>query len=202
MDLEQYKKTWKNQNEELKVSKVEIYKMMLKKSSSIVKWILIFSILEFLILGIFSIYFPESEKQHHKYYEVFFDTCDVLAWLINIYFIFLFYKNYTKIKVTENSNSLMKSILKARKTVKNYMYFNLWYAFTMMIIASIYIISTKDMQQAFGHDEFIFYVLLFLIIMIIIAVIIGTYWLIYRLVYGTLLKKLNVNYKELRKFEV
>ena len=54
--LENYKKTWVNQPEEVsKFSAIEIYKMAHSKSSSIVKWIFIIGILEFFVLN--SLYF-------------------------------------------------------------------------------------------------------------------------------------------------
>ena len=50
-ELELLKKDWqKDDNNYPKKSYNEIYKMILKKSSSIVKWILIISILEFMVL--------------------------------------------------------------------------------------------------------------------------------------------------------
>ncbi len=48
MDLANYKKVWKNQPEEKnKISALEIYKMTQSKSNSIVKWIFIIGLLEF-----------------------------------------------------------------------------------------------------------------------------------------------------------
>ena len=48
MDLSNYKKAWKNQpEEENKISALEIYKMTQSKSNSIVKWIFIIGLLEF-----------------------------------------------------------------------------------------------------------------------------------------------------------
>ncbi len=199
MDLEQYKKAWKNQPDDIKVSKVEIYKMAHKKSSSILKWILIISILEFLILAIISFYPSKSTVEESEFSELFFDALHIIPWFVNGYFIYLFYKNYVKIKITENANSLMTDILKARKTVKNYMYFNLGYIFALSMLRLFYRIYIMDLQKEFRHV--IYYVLVFLITCIVIFLIIGIYWLIYRLVYGTLLKKLHRNYNELRKIE-
>ena len=51
--LEKYKKAWDNQPEETnKVSKIDIYKMAHSKSSSIVKWIFIIGVLEFVFVGL------------------------------------------------------------------------------------------------------------------------------------------------------
>ena len=50
--LDNYKKAWDNQPEDAnKVSSIEIYKMAQSKSSSIVKWIFIIGILEFVVLN-------------------------------------------------------------------------------------------------------------------------------------------------------
>ena len=49
-ELELLKKDWKNNNEQFKqVSENEIYGMLQKSSSSIVKWIFIISILEIIL---------------------------------------------------------------------------------------------------------------------------------------------------------
>ena len=54
--LDNYKKAWNNQPEDAhKVSSLEIYKMAQSKSSSIVKWIFIIGIAEFVFLN--SLYF-------------------------------------------------------------------------------------------------------------------------------------------------
>ena len=61
MDLENYKKLWKNQPQEgKKLSAVEIYKMAHKRSSSIVKWIFIIGILEFLFWIGINLLTPDS----------------------------------------------------------------------------------------------------------------------------------------------
>jgi len=48
--LEELKGIWKNQSEStIKFTESDIYKMVHKKSSSIVKWILVISLLELLL---------------------------------------------------------------------------------------------------------------------------------------------------------
>ena len=51
-ELDLLKKDWQKNNAFEQVSEVEIYKMLHQKSSSIVKWILIVSLLEFVILNL------------------------------------------------------------------------------------------------------------------------------------------------------
>ena len=57
-ELDLLKKDWKrNANSFEQISEVEIYKMLHKKSSSIVKWILIISILEVLLWTAISVFY-------------------------------------------------------------------------------------------------------------------------------------------------
>ena len=71
-ELDLLKKDWKKQEANLpKMSYNDIYKMIHKKSSSIVKWILIICIVEFLFWGFVNLLIPDSffaiyEKLHLK----------------------------------------------------------------------------------------------------------------------------------------
>ena len=66
--LEKYKKTWDNQPDETKqFSAFEIYKLAHSKSSSIVKWIFIIGVLEFVILN--SLYFVFDMEEVYTEYE-------------------------------------------------------------------------------------------------------------------------------------
>ena len=62
-------------------------------------------------------------------------------------------------------------------------------------------ISIIDKASANG-ELFKFYALTLLIVLLVIAVLIGLFLLFYYLIYGILLKRLNKNYRELKKLEV
>ena len=198
--LDKYKKTWENQPEEgNKFSSVDIYKMAKSKSSSIVKWIFIIGILEFLFLN--SMYFFLDMKEAYAEYEKiglmnFVYYSQVLAYIILFYFLVMFYKNYKSISTIDSTKKLMKKILKTRKTVRNYVIFNLGYMALMMIIVMVAEINFKfedlETKQIF---------LIILLTLVITLVILGVLWLFYQLLYGILLKKLNRNYKELAKLD-
>ena len=65
--LDNYKKVWKNQPEDSnKLTSVEIYKMAHSRSSSIVKWIFIIGILEFIFWTAINLTIPDS---FYKIYE-------------------------------------------------------------------------------------------------------------------------------------
>ena len=211
-ELELLKKHWKQQDTQYpKVSANDIYKMILKRSSSIVKWIFIISLLEFGLWAVLSFVLKDSKNAQQ------FDKLDsdyliipltILGYVILAYFFFLFYKNYRKISVTDSAKVLMENILRTRKTVKNYVFFNL--AFMVITFVAVLYIEF-DQNQAFiskaqtaaaNGEVFIFYAKTILIIAGVLAVFGGVLLFFYWCIYGLLLRKLNRNYKELRKLEM
>ncbi len=210
-ELELLKKHWKQQDTEYpKVSADAIYKMILKRSSSIVKWIFIISLLEFVLWACLSLFLKDTENAQH------FDKMDsdyliipltVLGYVVLAYFFFLFYKNYRKISVTDNAKVLMENILRTRKTVKNYVLFNLAFM-GITFVAVLYIefdqdkaFISKAQTAAANGEAFIFYAKTILLFAGVIAVLAGVLLFFYWLIYGLLLSKLNRNYRELKKLE-
>lgn len=211
-ELELLKKHWKQQDTQYpKVSADQIYKMILKRSSSIVKWIFVISLLEFLLWACLSFFLKDTENAQH------FDKMDsdyliipltVLGYVVLAYFFFLFYRNYRKISVTDNAKVLMENILRTRKTVKNYVLFNLAFM-AITFVAVLYIefdqdkaFISKAQTAAANGEAFIFYAKTLLLIAGVIAVFAAVLLFFYWLIYGLLLRKLNRNYKELKKLEL
>ena len=198
--LDNYKKAWDNQPEDAnKVSSLEIYKMAQSKSSSIVKWIFIIGIIEFVVLN--SIYFfidmDEAMKEYEKLgIENFVFYSQIAAYIILFYFLAKFYQNYKRISATASTKTLMKKILKTRKTVRNYVIFNLGYMVLIILVVSIASINMN-------FEELSTKELLLIVFSTLIAtvLILGLLWLFYQLLYGILLRKLNRNHKELAKLD-
>ncbi|WP_053992326.1 hypothetical protein [Mangrovimonas sp. TPBH4] len=211
-ELELLKKDWnKSGTTYPKLSYNDIYKMILKKSSSIVKWIFILSMLEFVFwLGIS--FLLKDSKNLKSFNELdgsyLLIPLSVIGYVVLAYFFFLFYKNYRKISVTDSAKQLMENILKTRRTVKQYVAFNLIY---MLISSFVLLFIEFDQNQdliakvqeasANGH-LLMFYtkvILTFTVVFgLVILILLGFYWL----VYGILLRKLNRNYHELKKLEI
>ena len=106
MELENYKKSWSNQIVDTNsVSKTDIYKMAHSHSSSIVKWIFIISILEFIFMN--SLYFFIDTKKTDALIESLGMTkliliIQIVTYLILFYFLWQFYKNYKTISVMDD----------------------------------------------------------------------------------------------------
>lgn len=198
--LDNYKKAWENQSQENDlVSEQQIYKMAQSRSSSIVKWIFIIGILEFVVFN--SLYFfvdmDEARKEYAKLgLENFVLYTEIIAYGILFYFLVMFYKNYKNISTSDSTRVLMKKIIRTRKTVRNYVLFNLGYIALIMIAFTIASINV-NMDELSGKQI----ALLVFFMTIITFVILGLMFLFYQLIYGILLRKLKRNYKELAKFE-
>jgi hypothetical protein len=198
--LENYKKAWVNQPEDAnKFTSLEIYKLAQSKSSSIVKWIFIIGILEFIILN--SLYFVvDMDDAYAEYTKMGLDNfifySQIAAYGILFYFLVKFYLNYKRISATDSTKKLMKKIIKTRKTVRNYVLFNLSYMALVMIVVTITSINMN-------FDDLNNKQIMVIIVSTIIAsvLILGIIWLFYQLLYGILLRKLNRNYKELSKLD-
>ncbi|MAO09016.1 MAG: hypothetical protein CL596_09915 [Alteromonas sp.] len=207
-ELEVLKKQWQSREQEFpKLTAKDIYPMLLKKSSSIVKWIFIISIAEIALWTVLYFLIPESSKkfQEGMGLSTLFTALNIVNYAVVFVFIYFFYKNHQKIQATNTVKKLMENILKTRKTVHYFVYYNIGMAAILMFITNLYyyfnkeqlyqILNSDDLFAAVPAETFI----LFNVIggIIIIAFLILFYWLLY----GLLLRRLKKNYKRLKKIE-
>ncbi len=210
-ELDLLKKDWKKDDNTFpKLSYNEIYKMILKKSSSIVKWIFIISLLEFAFWTFISFFLKDTEsmKRFEQYdADAVLIPLMIAGYIILGYFFYLFFKNYKTISAIDNAKILMENILKTRKTVKQYVAFNLIYLVISTVVV-LFLEFDRDQeviaqvnQAAANGEAFKFYAGIIIVTVLLLAVAIGILLFFYWLVYGILLKRLNKNYKELKKLE-
>jgi hypothetical protein len=125
----------------------------------------------------------------------------VISYIVILGFIYLFYKNYKKISADSDAKTLMKNIINTRKTVKYYIYFNILFMVLVMSILFYFIFSspenialykiTNNFEQGVTDNQ------LLAAIIIMMSIVIGILLLLYRLIYGILLRRLKKNHKEL-----
>ncbi len=211
-ELDLLKKDWNKGGDNFpKLTYNDIYKMILKRSSSIVKWIFIISLLEFAFWALISFFLKDSEsmKRFNQYdADTIFIPLMVIGYVILAYFFYLFFKNYKTISTTDNAKILMENILKTRRIVKQYVAFNLIYLVVSTIVV-LWLEFDRDqliinqVQEATANGEaFKFYATIIAATILLLILAIGVLLLFYWLIYGLLLKRLNRNYKELKKLEV
>jgi hypothetical protein len=200
-ELEILKNDWKKKENTFdQVSENEIYEMLHKKSSSLVKWILIISIIEFIVLNGFGFLISDKEMDNFEKLHPYLSIIEKINYLILIGFIYLFYKNYKAICVLDSSKKLIKDIIKTRKIVNYYIY---WNVFISSFLGSFGFIDgfNASYHQANPNAEELsqtgFIIIFIFSMLFVIALIFG----FYKLLYGFLLNRLNKNYKELQKMD-
>jgi ABC-type Fe3+ transport system permease subunit len=210
-ELDLLKKAWqKDTYKNEQISEVEIYKMLHTKSSSIVKWILIISIIELLFWTAISVCYNVDDymkKQHAENTIVYLKALTLFNYAVIFWFIYCFYKNYIKISTTSSTKQLMQDILKTRKIVQYYVWYNLTMIVLSLIagfvIAFVYNPKMALLKDKISHESNYHTLLITLGVMVLTCVIVvGLFWLFYRILYGILLRKLNTNYKELKKIDL
>jgi signal transduction histidine kinase len=208
-ELDLLKKDWqKSENSFEQVSEIEIYKMIHKKSSSIVKWILIISILEVLLWTCLSVCFDSDEylkKIKHGELIAYFEVLTYFNYAVILIFIYLFYKNYIRITTTSSTKQLMQDILKTRKTVQYYVWYNLAMLIFSLIIGFVIAFAYNPEMVALknqinANNKVMAVTIAFLSFTSIVFY--GLFWLFYRVLYGILLRRLYANYKELKKIDL
>ncbi|WP_321540426.1 hypothetical protein [Flavobacterium piscinae] len=187
----------------------QIYQMIHKRSSSIVKWILMISIAELIFWAGISFFtvddnYLETLEMYHI--DTLFKVLSVINYIIIFIFIYMFYKNFKTISTTDTVKKLMRSIIKTRKTVQYYIWYNLAMFAVIFIIVVISQINydpniNSVLENAKDKNPQAFWIVIGLTYFVLFAVTLGLFWLFYRLVYGFLMKRLLKNYEELKKMD-
>ncbi|AVR46101.1 hypothetical protein C7S20_13010 [Christiangramia fulva] len=210
-ELDLLKRDWKKQEKNLPhLSYDEIYRMIWKRSSSIVKWIFIISIIEFLLGTVLNIVLADDD--YWKRIEEF-DLKEFTIWgyvinyIITFYFLYIFYRNYRRISANDTVKGLMKNILHTRKTVKYYIGFvlissGLTFLVGLYIILHHHALTANTETVSNMHFDTLQWFLFIGVVILILGLVLGIIWLIYRVIYGILLKKLLRNYRELKNLEM
>ncbi len=203
-ELDLLKKDWNKTNANFKeVSEKELYKMLHKNSSSIVKWILVISICEIFLWTAINIFSSNDEyfaSSNYPDFTVYFDAFTIFNYIVVIGFVIQFYRNYKQISTVASTEKLMHTILKTRKTVSLYVKYNLFMILLTFLTGMIVVFTYNPKMEVIMEDPS---KMLGVIVLSVIAttVMVGAFWLFYRLLYGILTKRLYENYKELKAID-
>ncbi len=214
-ELELLKKDWQKKEDAMpKLTYDEIYSMLWKKSSSIVKWIFLISVIEFVLPHL--LYLLPSVREGMDFYEQLglknmMIGFSIVNYMIVFYFIYQFYRRYKEITVLDSAKDLMHRIIRTRRTVKNYIIVALsLFLFNFLAIAlAIYlgdgnnlieVLSLGDEAEGISVSRLKLIVsVVFVVMGILCTAFIG---LVYFLIYGLLIRKLGKNYQELKRLEL
>ncbi|MBT4903925.1 MAG: hypothetical protein HON57_01920 [Flavobacteriaceae bacterium] len=206
--LDALKQEWKNQRFDLQLSKEELYALTQKKSISSIKWIFIFSCVEFFSYLLFPFLIPDYFEAFDYYRSIhlyeFSIIISILGYVFLSYFMIQFYLNYNKIKASDSISILIETIIKSRKSVNKYILYNLgvFIVFLGVVLINAFRYDENYIhllnQETGGEGSIIQMVVFIIIIMILVlAVLIGFYYLIY----GRYFFKLKRHIQELNQIE-
>jgi hypothetical protein len=197
-ELDLLKKDWKKDTNSFEqVSESAIYEMIHKHSSSLVKWILIISILEFIILNGISLFINDENVDSFLILHPYLNVINYLNYIVVIGFIIVFYKKYRAISVLDSSKTLIEQIINTRKVVNYYIIWNVLIGGFFGVFGAI-----DGIKNGNSLDHTVNTTTEYLVIIFIVPLIMVFIWGFYKLLYGSLLNKLNKNYKELKKIDL
>lgn len=210
--LDILKKSWQSQTSDTpQFTSDQLTGLLAKKSTGIVKWLFIIAMIEFslfAIVGLFSHFSDQQQESIELLGKPLYYGSLILHYVVILLFIYLFYSNYKNISTEQPTRSLMKNILKTRRTMKWYIWYNLIYMMVLgMIMSAILIpndprvVQLMESPNGVGHETAL-YLMFFGICFVIFLVICIVMYLVYMLIYGILLRRLKRNYNELKRMEV
>lgn len=208
-ELELLKKDWNKSDSNFKsYSETDIYPMLHKKSSSIVKTLFYISIAEFcfwILVNVFPFFLSDTyrTKFEKNYEHSLFWGLTLVTTIVILVFMYLLFKSYKSVSITDSAKKLMESILKIRKIIKYYVLYNLALIF-ITVPVSFYIeyVDNPGFREQIDSFDSNQTLVMGVFVVLFLAAFVGFMWLFYRLLYGILLKRLNRNYEELKKLEV
>ena len=214
-ELDLLKKNWNKTIVFEQVTESDIYKMLHKKSSSIVKWIFYVSLIELgfgLTMGLFMSLFDADNESDLMMQKMgiynYYLAISIFTYAVVFFFIYRFYLMYRKISTTDTVKELINSILNTRKVVKQYIAFNLILLGFIIVISMVYGFNNgfENYNLVNGiknaHMTFKFIAIATIVTIVFTGIVLFAAWLFYRLIYGILLKRLNKNYIELKKIDL
>ncbi|MCJ7933047.1 MAG: beta-carotene 15,15'-monooxygenase [Chryseobacterium sp.] len=216
-DLDSFKKTWQEQPVQPKYDNSEILQMLNRKSRNYIKYIFWISVVEFLffsVLGLFYFFQEEESESFRKMLERLgaqespevennfshvYLAIKILSLLITAYFVLKFYQNYRKIKIEENLKGLITKIIKFKKTVNAFILISIVLLVIFTFVLTAFIFYTLNSQNIQPTNSNLTIIIVGLVVSTLLAV--SMIWFYYRLVYGSIIKKLDKNLKQLRSID-
>lgn len=216
-DLDSFKKTWQEQPVQPKYDNREILQMLNRKSRNYVKYIFWISVVEFLFFSVLGLFYFFQEEESDSFRKVLerlgaqeapevennfghaYLAIKIMSLLITAYFVLKFYQNYRRIKIEENLKGFITRIIKFKKTVNAFILISivLLLTFTFVLISFIfYTLSSQNIQPTNANLTII---IAGITISTLLAV--SMIWVYYRLVYGSIIKKLDKNLKQLKEID-
>ena len=216
-NLDQYKKTWQEQPIEQKYSNAEILKMLNKKSTNYIKYIVWISIFEFSFFLALTIYYLFNDEDVSNYllmleklgiknspqilsnFEHLYFAMKVLSLIVTGVFVVKFVLNFKRIKVESNLKKFILQIVKFKNTVNIFIVTNILLLVVFTVILSYFVFHTLQAQNIDLPRDTSIGLLVGLLLTTLFSVLL--IWCYYRIVYGIIMKRLGTHLKQLKEIE-
>lgn len=216
-DLDNFKKTWQEQEVQPKYNSTEIEAMLNKSSRNYVKYILWISIAEFLVILCMNIYYTflgddsnsfikilgrlgvqNSDSLQTSFGQLYF-ILKIISLIMTAFFVVCFYQNYRRINIESNLKKLILQIIRFKKTVNLFILANIFLLIIFTVVLTVFTFSVLSEQNIHLNHPTLIGFLVGLVVMTVISVLL--IWVYYRVVYGIILKRLGKNLGELQKID-
>ncbi|UEQ78767.1 beta-carotene 15,15'-monooxygenase [Chryseobacterium arthrosphaerae] len=216
-DLDSFKKTWQEQPVQPKYDNREILQMLNRKSRNYVKYIFWISVVEFLFFSVLGLFYFFQEEESDSFRKVLerlgaqeapevennfghaYLAIKIMSLLITAYFVLKFYQNYRRIKIEENLKGLITRIIKFKKTVNAFILISIVLLLTFTFVLISFIFYTLSSQNIHPTNANLTIIIAGITISTLLAI--SMIWVYYRLVYGSIIKKLDKNLKQLKEID-
>lgn len=216
-DIDDFKKSWQEQDVQPKYGSSEIIEMLNKKSRNYVKYILWISIAEFLILLVANIYYLMQESTQGSFTRIverigitqtdeIAHNFDSIYWvmksislLVTLFFVYRFFINYKRIRIEQNLKDLILQIIQFKNTVNAFIITNiaLLVVFTSALV--IYVsYQINHQSEEISRETYIGFIVGSVVTLVFCAIL---FWIYYKIIYGILMRRLGKNLKQLQEIE-
>lgn len=216
-DIDNFKKTWQEQEVQPKYNSTEIEAMLNKSSRNYVKYILWISIAEFLVILCMNIYYTFLGDDSNSFIKILgrlgiqnsadlktnFDQLyfilKIISLIMTAFFVVSFYQNYRRINIELNLKKLILQIIRFKKTVNLFILANIFLLIIFTLVLTVFTFSVLSEQNIHLNHPTLIGFMVGLVVMTVISVLL--IWVYYRVVYGIILKRLSKNLGELQKID-
>ena len=203
-EFKSLKEKWANQKFDKQYTVEELNGFLQKKSKTSIKWIFYLSVAEFFLYISFPFIIPNYYESFDYYKSLnlfeFSIATSIIGYIILVYYMLRFFKNYKRISVTDSVKGHLSTILNTRRAVNQYIYFNLGILLIFLIVVMFYAFKFDENLIALQQENNSV-IMIFFIIGLLVSLIIGVFGLLYYFVYGRFLNPLKKNEKELMNID-
>ena len=203
-EFKSLKEKWANQKFDKQYTVEELNGFLQKKSKTSIKWIFYLSVAEFFLYMSFPFIIPNYYESFEYYKSLnlfeFSIATSIIGYIILVYYMLRFFKNYKRISVTDSVKGHLSTILNTRRAVNQYIYLNLGILLIFLIVVMVYALRFDENLIALQQEKNSIVMIIF-IIGLLVSLIIGVFGLIYYFVYGRFLNPLKKNEKELMNID-